>query len=65
MTRLHNIKDQKRTTAAKERIESELRIARTIQMSFLPRHFPRFHQRREIDLYAALEPAREVGWGFL
>jgi sigma-B regulation protein RsbU (phosphoserine phosphatase) len=53
-----------RTTAAKERIESELRIARTIQMSFLPRRFPPFPQRREIDLYAALEPAREVGGDF-
>ena len=53
-----------RTTAAKERIESELRIARTIQMSFLPRRFPPFPQRGEIDLYAALEPAREVGGDF-
>jgi sigma-B regulation protein RsbU (phosphoserine phosphatase) len=53
-----------RTTAAKERIESELRIARTIQMSFLPRSFPPFPQRQEIDLYAALEPAREVGGDF-
>lgn len=53
-----------RTTAAKERIESELRIARTIQMSFLPRSFPPFPQRSEIDLYAALEPAREVGGDF-
>ena len=53
-----------RTTAAKERIESELRIAHTIQMSFLPRSFPPFPQRSEIDLYAALEPAREVGGDF-
>jgi sigma-B regulation protein RsbU (phosphoserine phosphatase) len=53
-----------RTTAAKERIDSELRIARTIQMSFLPRRFPPFPQREDIDLYAALEPAREVGGDF-
>ena len=53
-----------RTTAAKERMESELRIARTIQMSFLPRRFPPFPQRGDIDLYAALEPAREVGGDF-
>ncbi|HXV20180.1 MAG TPA: SpoIIE family protein phosphatase [Desulfuromonadales bacterium] len=58
------IGDLERTTAAKERIESELRIARTIQMSFLPRSFPPFPQREEIDLYAALEPAREVGGDF-
>jgi sigma-B regulation protein RsbU (phosphoserine phosphatase) len=53
-----------RTTAAKERIESELRIARTIQMSFLPRRFPPFPHRPELDLYATLEPAREVGGDF-
>lgn len=53
-----------RATIAKERIESELRIARTIQMSFLPRRFPPFPQRGDIDLYAALEPAREVGGDF-
>lgn len=49
------------TTAAKERIESELKIAHTIQMSFLPKRFPPFPARRELDLYAVLEPAREVG----
>ncbi len=49
------------TTAAKERIESELKIARTIQMSFLPKHFPPFPEKKEFDIYAALEPAREVG----
>jgi phosphoserine phosphatase RsbU/P len=58
------IGDLERTTAAKERIESELRIARTIQMSLLPRRFPPFPQRGDIDLYAALEPAREVGGDF-
>lgn len=58
------IADLERTTAAKERIDSELRIARTIQMSFLPRHFPPFPHRTELDLYAALEPAREVGGDF-
>jgi phosphoserine phosphatase RsbU/P len=49
------------TTAAKERIESELKIARTIQMSFLPKGFPAFQEREDFDLFAALEPAREVG----
>ena len=46
------------TTAAKERIESELRIARDIQMSMLPQSFP--HQPG-LDLYAAMMPAKEVG----
>ncbi|MDI9571378.1 MAG: SpoIIE family protein phosphatase [Pseudomonadota bacterium] len=49
------------TTAAKERIESELKIARTIQMSFLPKRFPPFPEKKEFDIFAALEPAKEVG----
>lgn len=49
------------TTAAKERIESELKIAHSIQMSFLPRLFPPFPDRPEFRLHAALEPAKEVG----
>lgn len=46
------------TTSAKERIESELRIARDIQMSMVPHDFP---QRPDLDLYASMTPAREVG----
>lgn len=49
------------TTAAKERIESELKIAHTIQMSFLPKKFPPFAEKNEFDIYAVLEPAKEVG----
>jgi len=49
------------TTAAKERIESELRIARDIQMGTLPKIFPPFPDRSEFEIYATLEPAREVG----
>ena len=51
----------KNTTAAKEKIESELRIAHDIQMSMLPKVFPPFPERDEIDLYAILYPARQVG----
>ncbi len=46
------------TTTAKERIESELRIARDIQMSMVPQTFP---QIEGLDLYAEMMPAREVG----
>ena len=46
------------TTAAKERIESELRIARDIQMSMVPHEFP---ERPDLDLYASMNPAKEVG----
>ena len=53
------------TTAAKERIESELRIARDIQMSMVPNIFP---DREGLDLYATIAPAKEVGgdlYGYL
>ena len=46
------------TTAAKERFESELRIARDIQMSMVPGVFP---QHEGLDMYAEMAPAKEVG----
>ena len=49
------------TTTAKERIDSELSIAREIQMSMVPRTFPAFPDRRDIDLYATIVPAKQVG----
>lgn len=52
------------TTATKERIESELRVANEIQSTMLPRLFPPFPDRREIDIYATMKPAREVGGDF-
>jgi phosphoserine phosphatase RsbU/P len=52
------------TVAAKERIESELRVAHDIQMSLVPRTFPPFPDRDDIDLFALMEPAREVGGDF-
>ncbi|MCD6329406.1 MAG: cache domain-containing protein [Candidatus Cloacimonetes bacterium] len=55
------ITDLKLTTAANEKIRSELRIAHEIQMSMLSRTFPAFPERDEIDIYALLEPAKEVG----
>lgn len=53
-----------RTARARERIESELRIGRAIQMSLIPKTFPPFPERREFALHALLEPAREVGGDF-
>ena len=44
--------------AAKERMESELRIARDIQMSMVPSHFPDYEG---LDMYASMTPAKEVG----
>ena len=52
------------TTTIKERIEGELDAARSIQMSLIPKRFPAFPERREIDLHALVKPAREVGGDF-
>lgn len=58
-TQLQQAYDQlEETTAAKERIESELRIARDIQMSMVPGVFPEFDG---LDMYAEMAPAKEVG----
>ena len=46
------------TTTAKERMESELRIARNIQMSMVPSAFPEIDG---LDMYASMTPAKEVG----
>jgi len=61
--KLH-MKELERTTAAKERIESELRVATEIQTSMLPRIFPPFPDRKEFDIFATMAPAREVGGDF-
>ena len=58
------IKNLKETTAAKERIESELKIAAEIQASLLPRTFPPFPKRKEFDIFATMDPAKEVGGDF-
>ena len=52
------IAELKTTTASNERYESELNIAREIQMSMLPANFP---NHPEFDLYAEVRPAKEVG----
>ncbi|MFC2094026.1 SpoIIE family protein phosphatase [Bacteroidota bacterium] len=57
----HYIENLKSTTAAKEMIESELRIAQQIQLGMIPKLFPPYPDTPEIDLYAKLEPAKEVG----
>jgi len=56
-----NIRELIKTEAEKHRIESELGVARDIQMGLLPKIFPAFPERDEVDLHALLEPAREVG----
>ena len=57
--------DEVRTaTAEKERIRSELNMAAAIQSSMLPHDFPPFPDRKEFDLYASMDPAKEVGGDF-
>ncbi len=57
--------EQVRTvTAEKERISSELQMAAAIQSSMLPHIFPSFPDRKEFDLYASMDPAKEVGGDF-
>ena len=60
----HYISDLAETTAARERLNGELRIAHDIQMDLVPKTFPAFPNRDEMDLFAVIEPAREVGGDF-
>lgn len=56
-----HIDDLQRVTSEKEKISSELTIAREIQHSILPKLFPPFPNRCGLDIFAALESAKEVG----
>ena len=53
-----------RVTAEKERIGAELNVATQIQASMLPCIFPAFPDRDEMDIYATMTPAKEVGGDF-
>ena len=53
-----HINDLQATTASKERLQSELKIAHDIQMGMIPTTFP---QRQDLDLFASMTPAKEVG----
>ena len=49
------------TTAQKASMESELKIAHDIQMSMLPKTFPPYPERHDIDIYGTLKAAKGVG----
>ena len=51
-------------TAEKERIATELDVAKNIQKSMLPNIFPAFPERKEFDIYATMNAAKEVGGDF-
>ena len=53
-----------RITAEKERIGTELSLATRIQADMLPGIFPAFPDRKEFDIYASMDPAKEVGGDF-
>ena len=55
------IEELKATTAKKERIEGELQIAHDIQMGMIPKIFPTIPEYEDIDAFALLKPAKEVG----
>ena len=55
------IEELKTTTAQKASIESDLRIASDIQMGMLPEKFPTREDRDDVQLYASMTPAKEVG----
>ena len=54
----------KTVTAEKERIGTELALAKDIQESMLPHDFPAFPDRTDFDIYASMDPAKEVGGDF-
>ena len=58
------IKNLTVVTAERERIGAELDVATQIQSSMLPCIFPAFPDRREFDIYATMNPAKEVGGDF-
>ncbi|MCR5476309.1 MAG: SpoIIE family protein phosphatase [Lachnospiraceae bacterium] len=56
--------DIRSVTAEKERINAELGMAASIQEGQLPRKFPAFTERMDFDIYASMDPAKEVGGDF-
>lgn len=61
---VHTVRSQRKlreVEESKSRIDGELQVASNIQMSMLPKVFPPFPERKDIDMSAALVPAKEVG----
>ena len=54
-------RDLNKALLKQTRIDSELRIARDIQLKMLPMTYPPFPNRSDLDIYGSLVPAREVG----
>jgi len=58
---INQIEQTRIVNEEKGRIDKELQIANNIQMSMIPKIFPPFPERTDIDVYARLTPAKEVG----
>ncbi len=58
---IQQIEETKTMNEEKGRMEGELQVARNIQMSMLPKLFPAFPDRDDVDIYGMLTPAKEVG----
>ncbi len=61
---LEYIDQVEKVTAEKERIGAELSLATRIQADMLPNIYPAFPERDEFDIYATMDPAKEVGGDF-
>ena len=61
---LEYISEVKKVTGEKERIGAELSLATRIQADMLPNIFPAFPERPEFDVFASMDPAKEVGGDF-
>ena len=55
------VEDLRATTAQKASMESELKVAHDIQMSMLPKTFPPYPERNDLDIFGSLTPAKGVG----
>lgn len=55
------IEELKRVNEQKGRIEGELKVASDIQMSMLPKIYPPYPDRKDIDIFGSLTPAKAVG----
>ena len=58
------MEETQKTAVEKERLGAELSMAASIQESQLPSKFPAFPDRKDFDIYASMEPAKEVGGDF-
>lgn len=55
------VEDLRYATAQKAAIENEMKVAHDIQMSMLPKTFPPYPERNDLDIYGTLTPAKGVG----